>query len=100
MEMFHGEISELGSIHWSDKPYKTYFGKHFGETHDIVINSVLNSKDVPVDVVKYVLYHEMLHKDNMTHNPEFRAKEHLYPNYEQWDHFLDAEMERFDIKEL
>ncbi|MCQ2354974.1 MAG: DEAD/DEAH box helicase family protein [Clostridia bacterium] len=99
-EMFHGELSGLGSIHWSDKPYKTYYGKHFGETHDIVINSVLNSKDVPVDVVKYVLYHEMLHKDNMTHNPEFRAKEHLYPNYEQWDHFLDAEMERFDIKEM
>ena len=44
-------------------------------------------------------YHEMLHKDNMTHNPEFRAKEHLYPNYEQWDHFLDAKMEQLDIKE-
>lgn len=98
-EMFDGEYSGLGKIVWTDKPYKLFYGRFWSETHNIEINSVLNSKSVPRDVVKYVLYHEMLHRDFRYHDKEFRDQEHKYPHYEEWDHFLDDNMNRFDIKE-
>lgn len=98
-EMFGGTFEGLGTITWTDKPYKEYYGRHYGATHNILINSVLNSKDVPREVVKFVIYHEMLHLNNMSHDSFFRELEHKYPNYEEWDHFLDAHMGRFDIKE-
>lgn len=98
-EMFGGTFEGLGTITWTDKAYKEFYGKHYQATHNIMINSVLNSKDVPREVVKFVIYHEMLHYNNMNHDPFFKEEEHKYPNYEEWDHFLDAHMGQFDIKE-
>jgi len=98
-ERFGGRFDGLGTITWTDKAYKEYFGIHYQASHNIMINIVLNSKDVPREVVKYVIYHEMLHYNNMSHDSFFRKLEHKYPNYEEWDHFLDAHMEQFDIKE-
>lgn len=98
-EMFGGNFEGVGTITWTDKAYKEYYGIHYRATHNIMINSVLNSKDVPREVIKYVIYHEMLHYNNMSHDSFFRELEHKYPNYEEWDHFLDAHMEQFDIKE-
>lgn len=65
----------------------------------IEINSVLNSKDVDKKYIKYLLYHEMLHRDNPKHDAAFRKLEHRFPDWEQCDHFLDSTMNRFDIKE-
>jgi hypothetical protein len=98
-EMFGGTFDGLGTITWTDKAYKEFYGRHYGDSHDIKINSVLNSKDVPKEVVKFVIYHEMLHYNNMSHDSFFKELEHKYPNYEEWDHFLDAHMNQFDIKE-
>lgn len=98
-EMFQGEFDGLGTISWTALPYKMFYGRHWFETHDIEINSVLNSRDVPREVVKYVLYHEMLHRDYPYHDKEFKEMEHRYPQYEEWDHFLDDNMEKFEIRE-
>ena len=98
-EMFDGEHEGIGRIVWTDKPYKLFYGRHWIESHNIEINAVLNSKSVPRDVVKYVLYHEMLHRDYHYHDKEFRGLEHKYPRYEEWEHFLDDNMHKFDIKE-
>lgn len=98
-EMFGGTFNGLGSIAWTDKPSKKYYGCHFTPSHNILINCVLNSKDVPKEVVKFVIYHEMLHLNNMSHDAFFYELEHKYPNYEEWDLFLDAHMKQFDIKE-
>lgn len=98
-EMFGGNFNLLGTITWTDKAYREYYGKHYGRTHNILINSVLNSKDVPREVVKYIIYHELLHYNNRYHDTLFRQLEHKYPKYEEWDHFLDSNMEKFDIKE-
>ena len=99
--MFGGEFDGIRSIDWTDKAYRTYYGLH-QETdgiHTIKINSVLNSKDIPKEVVKFVIYHELIHRDNMFHNKEFRLKEHEYPNYEECEHFLYDNMTNFDISE-
>lgn len=98
-EMFDGKFDGLGKITWTDKPYKQFYGRHWMDTHDIEINQVLNSKDVDREVVKYVIYHEMLHRDNRYHDAAFREEEHKYPNWYEWDHFLDDNMNKFDIHE-
>lgn len=97
-EMFEGEYTGIGKISWTVKPYKVFYGRYWFETHNIEINSVLNSKNVPRDVVKYILYHEMLHRDFQYHDKDFREQEHKYPRFEEWDHFLDDNMARFEIK--
>lgn len=65
--MFNGNFEGISSIQWTDRAYRTYYGIHYGLDHSIKINSVLNSKDVPREVVKFVIYHELLHRDNMHH---------------------------------
>ena len=101
-EMFGGVFDGIKSIEWTDKPYSTYYGIHH-EAADgvrtIKINSILNSESVPEEVVKYVIYHELLHRDNMSHDKAFKAKEHEYPDYEKWENFLYGHMPKFNILE-
>ena len=98
-QMFEGVYDGIGSVEWTDKPYRGYYGVYYHRDNSIRINQVLNSNDVPREVVKYIIYHEMLHRDYRHHSKEFREKEHLYPNYEEYDYFLDAKMAMFDIHE-
>ncbi len=101
-EMFGGQFDGIESIEWTDKPYKTYYGMHIESAgvHTIKINSILNSADVPEEVVKFVIYHELLHRDNMTHNKYFRECEHRYPNFEECEYFLDSTMTKYEITQM
>ena len=101
-EMFGGEFYGIESIEWTDKPYRTYYGLHIemDGTHRIKINNILNSKDVPKEAVKFVIYHELIHRDNMSHDNNFRLMEHQYPNYTECEHFLYDDMNKFEISEL
>ena len=98
-EMFGGEYEGISSIEWTSKAYKTYYGCYFYRDNRIVINSILNSKDVPREVVKYVIYHELLHRDYHRHDKAFREQEHKFRNYEEWEYFLDGHMNDFEIEE-
>ena len=98
-EMFEGTYSGKGTLKWTDKPYKGFYGRFWYESENIEINCVLNSKDVEKEVIKYLIYHEMLHKDYKYHDKAFRVEEHKYPRWEEYDNFLDEKMYKFDIKE-
>ena len=98
-EMFGGHYDGIGTVSWTDKPYKGYYGVFYSESKCIYINSVLNSKDVPKEVVKFVIYHEMLHRDICGHGKDFKELEHKYPHFEECEAFLDGNMYSFDIKE-
>lgn len=100
-EMFGGSFDGIASVEWTDKPYKTYYGLHTESNgvHTIKINRVLNSENVQKEVVKFVIYHELLHRDNMTHDKNFRALEHEYPNYAECENFLYGHMNKFDISQ-
>ncbi len=98
-EMFGGEYDGISSIEWTERPMSSYFGVYYYSDDHIEINSILNSPMVDRETVKYVIYHEMLHRDIRCHNKLFRQKEHLFPNYVKHDHFLDSEFLMFDIKE-
>jgi superfamily II DNA or RNA helicase len=97
MSDYMPETIEEVIIQWTNRPMKSYFGKHYSEGHRILINSVLNSKDVPKEAVKYVIYHEILHEDIPHHGPEFRQKEHQYPNWADHDHTLDTLFNKYGI---
>lgn len=99
-KMFDGSFDGIDSIEWTDCPYKIYYGKHTINTegeHHIRINSILNSKDVPEEAVMFVIYHELLHRDNMTHDKAFKEEEHKYPGFAELEYFLDGQMAKFDI---
>lgn len=95
-ERFGGKYEGIESVEWTDKAYTGYYGKYYIGGR-IRINCLLNSKDVPREVIKFVLYHEMLHRDNMSHDKDFYEKEHRYPDYVKWDRFLDNKMGKFDF---
>ncbi|HBE02014.1 MAG: hypothetical protein A2096_03230 [Spirochaetes bacterium GWF1_41_5] len=85
-----------GSLHhpllvWSRKPTRRKFG-HYDPVQDIImISRTLDNPQVHPEVLRYVLYHEMLHKyfsgknrwqpHRRVHNKEFRASEKLFPEY-------------------
>lgn len=101
-KMFDGTFDGIDSISWTDKPYRIYYGLHTktseGE-HHIKINSLLNSPSVNEEVVMFVIYHELLHRDNMSHDKAFREEEHKYPNYAEWEYFLEGHMAEFEIQD-
>lgn len=98
-EMFDGVYPDIDEISWTDKPYKGFYGRFWRQSHNIEINCVLNSKDVKPEVIKFLLYHEMLHRENWHHDKAFYEEEHKYPNWEEYDNFLNDKMYKFDIKE-
>ena len=98
-EMFGGTYDGIGPVNWTDRAYKMYYGIYYHDDHSIFINSVLNSKDVPREVVKFVIYHEFLHRDNHSHDKYFKAEEHKYPDFEYHEAFLMNNMHQFDITE-
>lgn len=90
-----GCLEGIGSVVWTDKPYRSFFGRFYGATGNIEMNCILNSSNVPREAVKYVLFHELLHSKYWCHDKTFRSIEHLYPNYTEWEKFLDADFGNF-----
>ena len=76
-------------IYWTEYPVGSYYGVYYHEYNMIQINSLLNSVSVPREVVKFVIYHECLHQEIQGHPREFREKEHLYPDFQKHQYFLD-----------
>lgn len=95
----------LISIRWSNKINKTWFGlcqrytdENENNTYNILINKILSSPDVPREVVKFLIYHEMLHKSGYwDHDEKFREEEWTYPNSDEMDGFLDELGIRYDM---
>jgi len=90
-EMFAGYFEGLENIEWTLKPVSRYYGMchWFNGKIKVKMNLLLNSSQVDREVIKYVIYHELLHRDNQYHDAAFRAEEHKYPNYTELERFLD-----------
>lgn len=98
-EFFDGEYEGIKSVIWTDKYYKSYYGVCYPD-NSIKINKILNSKEVPKEVVKFVIYHELLHRDIKNHCKQFRFLEHKYPDYEKCEYFLYKDMKDYYISEM
>ena len=87
------------SIYWTNHNVKPYFAayKYRKEYKDdfIIVNKLLNSKSIPRDVLKFVIYHECLHQRLKKHDVVFRELEQKYPNFHEYDNFLNRKFPDF-----
>jgi hypothetical protein len=83
---------------WSRQAWRRQFGSFDPGPNQILLNRRMDRPEVPRYVVEYVLYHEMLHVKHPTrksgcslvsHSPEFRAEEKLFPEFERARKALD-----------
>ena len=95
--------NENVEIMYTDKPVKGWFGlctRYEDGSCVIRINNLLSSPMVNQNVIKYLIYHELLHASGFwQHNKEFRKKEWLYENADVYDNFLDRLYIDYDIEE-
>ena len=90
-----GENYRRPTIAWTDKPYKSYFAQYNWAIDHIKVNDVLNSRSVPRETMKFLIYHECLHQLIHRHGTEFRRLERLYPDFTEHEHFLDYKFPDF-----
>ena len=92
--------NELRKPHlgWSTRAWRRQFGSYDPGPDQILLNKRMDRPEVPRYVVEYVLYHEMLHVKHPTrkagctllsHSPEFRAEEKLFPEFAKARKALD-----------
>jgi hypothetical protein len=83
---------------WSTRSWRRQFGSYDPGPNQILLNKRMDRPEVPRYVVEYVLYHEMLHVKHPTrksgcsllsHSPEFRAEEKLFPEFARARKTLD-----------
>lgn len=104
-EMFDNDYEPDIPVRWTKRPYKMYFGQYkWSADNDlskssIQINCILNSKQVNRETVKLIIYHELLHRDNHSHNKEFYFEEHKFPNWTEHNRRLYNDFAVFDISE-
>lgn len=96
---------QVTRIEWSRRVYKTWFGLcvQNGDMIQFVIyiNKLLSSPDVDKEVIKYLIYHELLHANGYwAHDAKFREKEWSYPNSDELDGFLDELSLRYKLEGL
>lgn len=88
---FNGKISKPHLI-WNKRLTYRKYGHYQWDTDTIMVSSSLDHKRVPLYVVDYVMYHEMLHKKlgshrvhtkRIAHSREFREAENLYVQFKE-----------------
>ena len=77
---------------WSRRPSRRMLG-HFDPAHNaIIISKVFDHERVPLFVIEYLVYHEMLHlrypveyrsHRRSVHTKEFKQKERKFPRYHE-----------------
>lgn len=88
---FHGLMSRP-EIGWSAKVSRSLLGHYDSAHHAIVISAFLDEPGTPLEVLEYVLYHEMLHlrfpverrgARRCVHTAEFRKAEDEFPEVDR-----------------
>lgn len=89
-EYFGGLMARPG-LGWSRRDSRTTLGHYDPAHHVIVLSRILDSAEAPPLVVRYVMFHEMLHlkhptqqRDNRrcVHTTEFKESEKLFKGYQ------------------
>jgi hypothetical protein len=77
---FPSGAPSVPTLRWTDTPSRSFWGFCRCSDRTITLNCVLNSPDIPLFVMEYLMFHEMLHADMPTagHNRDFRARERSF----------------------
>jgi len=92
---FNDQIA-VRRIGWGMRRSRNRLGHYDPVHHTITLSPVLDSPEVPDFVIRYIVYHEMLHavfEDGAPparrhHPPEYRRAEKAYPDYGRAKKFL------------
>ena len=95
----------LVKLGWSKNVVRNWFAlcqkDKTGTYYQIHINKILSSPKVDKEVIKYLLFHELLHQNGYwNHDMEFRKREWQYPNSAELDGFIDTLWLKFDMDGL
>lgn len=85
----------LVKLGWSKNVVRNWFAlcqkDKTGTYYQIHINKILSSPKVDKEVIKYLLFHELLHQNGYwNHDIEFRKREWQYPNSAELDGRIDG----------
>ncbi|MFH1964065.1 MAG: SprT-like domain-containing protein [Acidobacteriota bacterium] len=94
---FKGELRDL-DLYWIERRSKRILGQFIPHRDEILINSNLDHPLVPVSVIDFILYHEMLHAclnpkisangRKMVHHREFKRMERQFEGYRFANEFI------------
>lgn len=91
-------------VSWSKNVVRRWLGlcTQFKDgTYQININKLLSSPDINEEVIKYVLFHELLHQNGYwDHDDAFRYREWQYPNSAELDAILDSMHLKYNLDEI
>ena len=96
-EYFASEL-ERPELSWTRRKTRTLLGRYDFNQGVIFISRSLDSPEVPEHVVRYVLFHEMLHVKHgarvcnlreVVHTPEFRREERQFATYDAANAWLN-----------
>lgn len=95
----------LVKLGWSKNVVRNWFAlcqkDKTGTYYQIHINKILSSPKVDKEVIKYLLFHELLHQNGYwNHDIEFRKREWQYPNSAELDGRLDGLWFEYDMEGL
>lgn len=97
LRMFGGKLGAPNLL-WSKRITGRVFGRYRKDRDEVVISQSLDDPEVPPEIVDFVVYHELLHREMGTeerngrrrvHSPEFRRREALFPAAAAADAFLE-----------
>ncbi len=102
-ELIGQPLRHQGSIEWSRRPIKGWYGKAWYQNQPgvgpIKINMLLDSADFSEAALLYLLWHEYLHLYLMAgHTEEFRRLERFWPDHTTCNRELDALNENFGVQ--
>lgn len=103
VQQMYPKLSTEGllGISWSKNVVRNWFGfcEKFGSNaYIITINRLLSSPVVDKEVIKYLIFHELLHENGYwNHDKEFRDREWQYPNSAELDSFLDSLPQHYNL---
>jgi hypothetical protein len=99
--------NNLVKIEWSRRFIKSWCALCTSELVDgrlmfqIHVNKLFSSPQVDKEIVKYLIFHELLHSNGYwEHNIDFRSREWQYPHSEDYDSFLDSIEAEYNIAEI
>ena len=101
------KTDQLVKLAWSDRIVKSWFAlcERFNEAngceYEIHVNKILSSPDIDPEVIKYLIFHELLHQNGYwAHDDEFRSREWQYPDSARLDGILDSLYLKYDMDDL
>ena len=95
------------TLTWSARQTYRILGHHDATHETIVISKSLDDKQVPLHVIEFVVFHEMLHIFHPTmnrdgrrynHTPQFRRDEKKFAHYEQSEQWIEDNARRLKAK--